>query len=256
LVLETSNQSQGIQSIEKAHEILEIIAQENKPVSITELAAHSGMSKSKLHKYLVSLCRIGFLSKGRDLKYSLGTELMLLGLTAAERTDIRSKSLPYVLELKEKLNETSALAIWGESGPFFLLWQESNRTVNIGIKVGSRVALTQSATGLIFAAFLPEEKTNELLRRESEDNGKNPSEMVPVLNKVRKQGYATAHGDLILGIAAVAAPVYSQTNELVACLTVVGILGTMSVEDDSPIVRATCQSARQLSYELGHANSR
>ena len=52
--------------------------------------------------------------------------------------------------VKEILNETAALAVWGQNGPFFVSWEESNGPMNIGIKVGSQVSVTQSAAGLVF----------------------------------------------------------------------------------------------------------
>src|SRR6476660_4668730 len=127
--------SQGIQSIEAGIHILKKVAEAGKPLSITEISILCDTSKSKLHRYLTSFIRTGILEKNQDAKYFLGTELIMLGLKASQTLNITDMVAPYLVDIKDSLNETAALAIWGESGPFFVSWEEANGPVNIGIKV-------------------------------------------------------------------------------------------------------------------------
>ncbi|MCL6632277.1 MAG: IclR family transcriptional regulator [Alicyclobacillus herbarius] len=248
---EAKKQPQGIQSVEQAYHILKIISKSNKPLSMMELAQQCGMSKTRLHKYLVSLTRIGFLSKHRDFKYSLGNELILLGLVAAEQKDIRELAKPYIDELHATFNQTFALAIWGESGPFFILWQDSDRTVNIGIRAGSQVSLTHSAAGLIFSAFMDSEETQCLIDQEIQRHQLDPSVLQQRLVRVRKQGYASVDGELIPGIAAISVPVLNRLGLLEGALTVVGTQPDIQPKSDSRLLLALQDAAERLSKDLG-----
>ena len=165
-MIEEETKSQGIQSIEVGMHILKKIAEAGKPLSITEIAILCETSKSKLHRYLTSFIRTGMLEKSPDAKYILGTEIIRLGLKASQKLNITEIAAPHLMYLKETLNETAALAVWGQNGPFFVSWEESNGPVNIGIKVGSQVSVTQSAAGLIFAAFLPHKVTEKRVNQE------------------------------------------------------------------------------------------
>ena len=70
------------------------------------------------------------------------------------------------------------MAIWvEEEGPLFIEWKESKKPINVNVRAGSLVHLTTTATGHIFTAFLPEEKTRNIIQKEIEDNQIEPSEL-------------------------------------------------------------------------------
>ena len=86
----------GIQSVEIGIDILKTIGHAQKPLSISEIAERCDMSKSRLHRYLTSLYRTGFLSRDTELRYSIGPELMSLGLLASSRWTIRDVARPEI----------------------------------------------------------------------------------------------------------------------------------------------------------------
>ncbi len=244
--------SNGIQSLELGLDILKKIADQNKSLTITEISKLTGMSKSKLHRYLTSFCKCGMLEKHEDLRYSLGSELVLLGLKASEQLDVKELSASHLLHLKETLNETVALAVWGAHGPFFLRWEESDNVVNIGIRAGSQVSIVTSAPGRLFAAFLPEEKTKDLVRLELEKKGMDEKAFYEDIRKIRQTGAAVSEGLLIPGISAISCPVFGQNGEIAAAITVVGLSGALDVGADSETVKRVKEQCVLLSGSLGY----
>ncbi|GAB7386947.1 IclR family transcriptional regulator [Bacillaceae bacterium] len=249
--MEQEIKGHGIQSLELGIEILKKIAQAGKPLTITEIANLCGMSKSKLHRYLTSFCRTGFLVKSPELRYSLGTELILLGLKASESIDVKEKAAPYLSKLREILNETVALSLWGENGPFFIRWEESNRAINIGIKVGTQVSVLKSTAGKVFVAFLPEDRTERLVKKEIEKYDIDPEDLQKELAQVREEGYSITEGTLIPGISAISCPVFGQDGEIVAVITVVGLVGVLDISEKSPVIRLLKEQCLALSREMG-----
>lgn len=200
--------------------------------------------KSQLYRYLVSLCRSGFLEKGKDLRYTLGDELISIGILAMKKADIQIKAQPYIEKLNEKLDETIALSIWIKNrGPMFISWKESKKPININIRDGSVVPLTTSATGNIFAAFYPEEKTKSFIDRELAKNGMSPEAFKSLISTVKDNGYA--YTDTYLpGITAISAPIFGENRELSAALTVIGISGVMDIPN---ITKELLKTAEELS---------
>lgn len=233
-------------------QVLQCLADSESPLTGTELAQRLQLSKSRLHKYLVSLGRTGMIARGPDLRYRLGIELVRMGARALEQRDLRRKADPHLDALRDQFNETVALAVWGEHGPFFLLWQESMRTINVGIRAGSRVNLASSATGRIFAAFLTDEQVAPFLDRDLAQSGIDPDEYQVVRAEVRARGWAAVQGDLIAGIAALAAPVFGIRGHLEGVLTVVGVQAALQVDADTPLCQAVRERARALSLDLGY----
>ncbi|MCL6632458.1 MAG: IclR family transcriptional regulator [Alicyclobacillus herbarius] len=241
----------GIQSVEIAIDILKQIGAADRPLSITEISDLCGMSKSHLHRYLTSLYRTGFLTRDEDLRYSIGPELMSLGMLASSRWDIRRLAKPALLRLRERINETVALSVWTERGPYFLHWEESTRAVNIGIRIGSQVSAVKSAGGKVFLAYLPPAQTEAVRNRELAEYGMDAEAFDAELVEVRRLGYATTVESLLPGILAVACPVFGQGGDVVAAMTVVGILGVLDGSETSPVVRALKAECQRLSRELG-----
>lgn len=248
------SKSKGIQSIEVGMEILKKIAEADKPLSISELAIICGTSKSKLHRYLVSFIKTGILEKGPDAKYTLGAELIRLGLKASQKLKITEIAAPYLIELKERLNETAALAIWGENGPFFANWEQSNYPVNIGIKVATQIRLTTSATGMVFSAYLPEDMTGKLIEKELQENPEAEENFRNGVEFARKNHYACVSGTHLPEINGISAPIFDFSNQLVAALTVVGLESTLDISENSEAVRLLTEKARLISKYLGWQN--
>ncbi|KQX45394.1 MULTISPECIES: IclR family transcriptional regulator [unclassified Paenibacillus] len=246
----TESKGHGIQSVELGLGILKKISEERKPLTATEISILCDISKSKLHKYLTSFTRAGFLQKNQDLKYSLGTELILLGLKASEKLDIQDICLPYITKLREALNETVALAIWGESGPFFVRWEQSNRAVNLGIKAGSRVSVTESAPGRLFSAYLPKDKTQSLILSELKTD-QIQDLLLKELEEVKRKGFALTSGTLVAGITAVSCPVLDLNGSILAALTVVFMNDVLDTSEHSDFIMKLKQTALELSQALG-----
>jgi DNA-binding IclR family transcriptional regulator len=243
--------SQGIQSIEVGIDILKKIAGAGKPLSITEIAVLCDTSKSKLHRYLTSFIKTGILEKSQDAKYTLGTELILLGLKASQKLSIQDIAAPHLMDIKEILNETAALAIWGENGPFFVRWEENNRPINIGIKSGSQVSLTTSATGRVFAAFLPDKKTENKIIQELESFSITQEQFQKIIQITKSDGYSYVNSTYLPGISAIACPIFDSSSNLVAALTVVGLESTLDTSDTSKAIELLKEKAILLSKLLG-----
>lgn len=247
-----SNHIKGIQSIETGFTILKEVVKSEEPITITKLASLCDMPKSQLYRYLVSLCRIGFLQKGEDLRYSLGNELVAIGLHALKKIDIQTKALPYIKRLNQTLDETVALAVWiNHEGPTFISWEESKKPININVRVGSIVPLTNNATGNIFAAFLSESQTEELIREELMKNYEDESTFKKLIGEARVNGYATTTSYLP-GISAISAPVFDQQSHLVAAITVIGLTGNMDISKDSKLTKELLNTAGELSRDIGY----
>ena len=245
-------EKKGIQSIELGFSILKEVSRADKPLTITELSKLCNLPKSQLYRYLISLCKVGALEKDQDLRYSLGKEMLTMGVFALQKTDITVKAFPYIKKLNDLLNETVALAIWvEEEGPLIVEWEESKKPINLNIRPGTLVELTTTATGRIFAAFLPEDKTRNIIQKELEANLIDPSKLESIIDFVKMEKYAFT-SEYLSGISAIAAPIFDYKKDLIASLYIVGVTEALDISKDSPTLRELLKMARQLSEQLGY----
>jgi len=96
------------------------------------------------------------------------------------------------------------------------------------MRIGAVLPMLRTATGLAFAAFLPRQFDEPLIKREldSDDNIQLFVRDLPAVKRllveVRKQGYAFNEGHLMSGVSAVAFPLIDRTATLVAVIAVMG----------------------------------
>ncbi|RFU70522.1 transcriptional regulator [Peribacillus saganii] len=93
--------AQGIQSLELGLSILKKIGKAEKPLSITEISDLCDISNSKLHRYLTSFCRTGFLKRDSSLQYSIGSDLITIGVNASKRYNIKDLAKPALIKLRD-----------------------------------------------------------------------------------------------------------------------------------------------------------
>ncbi|MEH7123521.1 IclR family transcriptional regulator [Bacillus sp. JJ1773] len=241
---------QGIQSLELGIEILKKIGEANNPLSITEISDLCDMSKSKLHRYLTSLCRTGFLQRDSSLLYTIGTDLIMIGHNASKRFDIKEMAKPTLIKLRDTLNETVFLSVWGGNAPFPIDLEESRRPINIGIKVGYKTSNILTTSGRLFAAFLPEKLTTNNILKELNEHEIDPELFKKEISEVRKTSCSITKESLIPGIVAVGCPVFGEDKKIVATISIVGIAGVLDLSSNSEVISLLKKECMQLSKSL------
>jgi DNA-binding IclR family transcriptional regulator len=240
----------GIQSLELGINILKKIGAADKPQSISEIADLCEISKSKLHRYLTSFCRTGFLKRDSSLHYSIGPDLITIGINASKSFNIKELAKPTLIRLRNSLNETIFLSIWGGNGPYPIDILQSKRIINIGIKVGYQTSNVLTTSGRLFATFLPELVTKEIIHKEIIEHQLDPEEFKNEISEVKKNGYSITRESLIPGIVAVGCPVFGKQNKIIATISVVGILGVLDLSSNSELITLLKKECLEISQSL------
>lgn len=276
----TVDARQGIQSVEVAGPLLLALTKASGPLTLSALAKAAGMPAAKAHRYLVSLIRIGLVEQAPATgMYDLGALALELGLVSLGRLDAVRLADEAMASLRDATGETVALAIWGSFGPTYIRLLPSRRPVTVNLQIGSVMPLTYTATGLCFAAFLPESETAGFVQAELAQNRRDKldaphtlKELAPLIEETRRHGFARMIGRLdpaaarmtgaagttraaerlLAGFNAFSAPVYDHEGRMRFALIVVGSAAHIDEAWDGPIASATQAHARKLSLRLGY----
>ncbi|MGE7225476.1 IclR family transcriptional regulator [Paenibacillus sp. PDC88] len=241
-------EAQGIQSVEIGYRILKEIASSEEAPSISELALRCEMSPSKLHYYLVSFCKIGFLNKSDDGKYSLGLNLAILGLQASGKLDMNKIIEPRLTELSSSVGELTAFAVWADDyGPYWTMQKNTEKPIQIVVS-GAPLKMITSSTGRLFAAFYDPVRTRPFIEKGLAESGLDESEFAKQLDEIRERGYSVA--SYIPGYTGISVPVFHRNHAMAGAITVIGITGLLDVSPNSPVIREVLRKAKQVSYEL------
>jgi DNA-binding IclR family transcriptional regulator len=252
----------GIQSIEVGFRLLEVLTSEPRAMMLRDLAQRAGMSPAKAHRYLVSFLRLGVVAQDPvSGRYELGGFALQLGLARLARVDGVKLARIALAELRDALDITVGIAVWGNQGPTVVHWMESSHPAKASLKLGDVMPMLSSATGLLFAAYLPRSKTAPMIERELGSaqhyswgsTPRNAEALEAALAEVREHGAARVEGMLLPTIHAFCTPVFDASGELALGLIALGHEGAFESAWGGVVDTTLRECARKLSYELGYS---
>ncbi len=244
----------GVQSVEIAARILDIMARSQSPLPLKAITEQSGLHRAKVHRYLVSLTRTGLVSQNKKTGYySIGPQAVIVGLAGMRLIDPIRLAQESLYRLRDATNETACLMVWGNMGPTVVAIEESTRPITTNLRIGSVVPLTISATGRVFLAYLPRETTREFVERERAAMSNVPDDkaLEKIIGQVQENRLAAIKGTMLPGVNALAAPVFDYNGKL---SSVIGLVGRKESFDPSSKGRAAeviAEVAMEISRDLG-----
>ena len=241
----------GIQSIEVGGRLLLALAGSGRPLPLKDLAQAADMTPAKAHPYLVSFGKLGLITQdGASGRYGLGPLAMQLGLISLQQYDPVRLATARLPELARGLGHMVAIAVWGNQGPTIVRTEEPPAPVHVNMRHGTVMSVRGTASGRLFAAFLPAERVQPALAADPV-SAKVAAAFDREVAQVRRTGVAHAVDSALPGISALAAPVFDAAGQMVLSLTVIGPGAMLDTHDDGPAAKALREVAVELTAQLG-----
>lgn len=214
----------GVQSVDRALNILEVLSHSGTPLGVTEIAQATGLPQGTAHRILQSLQHRGYVRHEVGRKYVLGSASFRLGDAAQRSIGVRAR--PYLAQLVEMTGETANLAVLEGDHVVYISQVSSPHMLRMFAEVGRRVLPHSTAVGKAMLASMSPEYVTALLRRtglprRNERTITTIEGFLAELAWVRERGYAVDDGEEDLSIRCLAVPV-TDGNAAVAAMSVSG----------------------------------
>ncbi|RKP47696.1 IclR family transcriptional regulator [Pararobbsia silviterrae] len=251
-----TNSKQRVQSAETGAEVLKALAKLGPSASLSRISEYTDMAAAKVHRYLQAMIASGLAAQDKQTgRYQLGPEAVTIGLAALANIDVVGNVSDMLPELRDEIHHTCFLAVWGNHGPTIVRVVENVGQVTILTRVGAIMPLLTSATGLLFAAFLPPSERDPIARTEPQalqDQLHDPkSELSMRLERIRLDRRSAIQGLMVPGIGAMAVPIFDARMDVAAVVTVMGPEAVFDVSPDGPIATSLSNFGRAASVRLG-----
>jgi DNA-binding IclR family transcriptional regulator len=167
-----------------------------------------------------------------------------------------------IAELVLRIDQTVALSVWGNHGATVVRIDEGTGAVHVNMRVGSIMSLLGTATGRVFAAFLPP-KMIETFIESGVDRASVGDEAVRQMTRnqidkavaeVREKGLARAVEKPIPGVNAFSAPVFDHSGSIALVITAIGPSHTFDADWNGPIAEELRKCAASVSMRLGFSS--
>jgi IclR family pca regulon transcriptional regulator len=251
------------QSIERGLAILSSFKPHRPLMGVTELAREVGLGRSTTHRYVSTLCTLGYLEQDPpSRKYRLGPKVIDLGFSAINSMELRTISQPYLQRLSDETGYTANMAILDDTDIIYIERCRSSKKrpseVELDLHVGSRLPAYCTSMGKVLLAYLAEEDRDDRLdrsplKRHGPKTVTDRSVLIEELDRVRETGLAVNDEEIGFGIRAIAVPVRGRSGNVVASVGF-GVHNSWARTEDlvselTPILHST---AAQISARVGY----
>lgn len=207
----TARDASGVQSVERALDVLEVLARSGREKGISELGQATGLPYATIHRLAATLVARGYVRQDpRSRKYVLGARLVKLGTSAGRLLGTWVR--PYLQELVELTGETANVAVLEDGFVVYVDQVPSRRMVRMFTEVGSRVPSHCNAVGKVLLAHQPRPVVERILERNglpavTANTITDVERLLTELDRVREQGYAVDMEEQEEGVCCVAVPI-------------------------------------------------
>lgn len=225
------------QSLDRVFDIIELLADRNAAMAVTDVAQELGMPASGAHRILALMHARGLVEQDAATRgYRLSLKFASLGLRLLSGSSFHAVVQPVLDRYADATGELIRLAVEVEEGK--LAWianaQGSRAQLRVDPMAGHQAVPHLTAAGKAWLAYQTEDVTTRVLaqlRAQPAAVGGSPRKAVRItglqrdLAACRADGYAVTMDDIEPGLSAVAAPVRVTTGLAPRAVAAVSIAG-------------------------------
>jgi DNA-binding IclR family transcriptional regulator len=222
---------------------------ESPELGVSDLARRLDLDKATVHRLLRSLLADGIIEQNPATKrYRLGLAILDLAAARLQSLDFIAAAVPEIRALRDQTDETVALHVPDQTDVVCVEFIESPQRVSVSFFLGERSPLHVVSAGLVCLAELERVQRDRVARAAIAAYPDFPraidADFHAGLDRVRKQGFATADETYQAGIRGIAVPVRDAAGQVMCTLSIV-----------APTQRKSLQALRKLLPDM-HAVAR
>lgn len=248
-----------IQAVDHALDLLEQFHDDVDELGVTELSKRLKLHKNNVFRLLATLESRAYIEQNKVTEnYRLGLKTLELGQTFIKQMGLLRQSRPVLESLVKECNETTYVAILKEFHIVYLDAVETDLTVRVVPRVGSRLPAYCTAAGKIQLAYMTDEELDNYipgkeLKRYTPNTITDKGELKKHLATVAEQGYAVDNEELDAGVRCVSAPIRDYTRRIIGAVSISG--PSMRFPDeriDKELIPMVKKAAEEISTKLGY----
>ncbi len=244
----------GVQSIDRAFDLLELLAGAGGQLSISHLASQSRLPMTTIHRVLRTLAARGYVRQELSKVYTLGPRLIHLGGTASRLLGAWSR--PYLDRLVEATGESASLTVLDADEVVYVAQVPSPHYLRMFTEVGRRAPAYCTAAGKALLGQLDDTRVRAALARtgtpaHTPRTITEPDAVLDHIRLVRAQGYAVDDGEHAVGVRCIAVPVSGGPR--IMALSISGPEGRLFLSDVGRYISVMQTVATELVTALNRA---
>ena len=241
----SGQQEEGVQSVVLALKLVEFLTAAGKPMGVTAIAQALGTTKSRIYRHLQTMVHHHYLLQEPELeRYMIGPRLVALGRGMSGNLNLAAIAAPILHELRDSLGHSCVVAQIADDGMLV-----------IEVKFGSVLKFHTSAQGKVALAFGPPALRQRVLSQRLEmltpHTMVSPMVLQNELNLIEAQGWGTAPNEALIGLNALAAPIFMAGGRCVGTIAIVDSIQFIETVPSEDQISRIMDAAARISALMG-----
>ncbi len=248
-----------VQSFDRAVAILDTFTAERSEMGVSEIAHLTGLSRSTVHRLLVSLQHHELVQQLPNSKnYALGPHVLRLAQVAFAKVNLQYTARPIMTWLRDRCDETVGLhVLQGDTARIVLDQVESGQPLRrTYTDIGQPIPIHQGSPGKVLLAHHPLEVQEKILAGRLDAATPrtitDPNKLRTELRNVLKKGYALSFEERVPEISTISVPVRNHTGTVIAALSVTGPSSRLNRKRLVEFFPLAAEAAKKISTNLGY----
>jgi IclR family transcriptional regulator, acetate operon repressor len=249
-----------IQSVERALDILELLADGDDEMLLNEVASKAGLNTSTCHHLLATLVKRGFAGQSRRTRgYFLGPRVTDLSDSRLKKFDLLEIAMPEVRRLNDATRESVRLSVMQGVTLVTLARLDSKLPVRVGTDGAMEAdAAHATATGKAILAWLPEAEIARViahggLKQFTDRTIPTIADLMENLRLVRRNGFSLDDEEFQAGVVCVGAAIRETSGAVVGAISVSMPQMRADGEHMAAVRQQIMETASFISARLGGA---
>lgn len=241
----------------RAFRIIEIMAQTEQPLSLTDIVERIDLPKQTVHRLLKQLEGASLVTRtASGRRYECSSRVRRMAVSMLMTTGPAAARRAILQELVQVVQETCNLSMSTGDDIVYLDRVEVNWPQRFVLNAGSRVPFHCTASGKLFLSFLPKQQRERLieqlpLRGSTTQTITDIDDLRAELIEIRKNRYSINEGEFIQGMVAIAVPVMLNTRRMCAAIAIQASserISTQQLINHLPLLREAAEKTA-LTFE-------
>lgn len=213
-----------VPALEKAHQVLELIAAEPHQLKLIDLSKRLDINKSSMFSLLHTMEELRWAVRDKGDTYALGSFFGPIGSAYIRQYDLIAEFHREAAITKNRIGETIQLAKLEGNQVLYLAKEEAPSPVRLASDPGMKLPAHGTALGKAMLATMTDEEVRGLYSEESISTTtpytiQTRTALMEQLASVREAGYALDLQEAVIGFSCVAAAIYGASGDVVGAVS-------------------------------------
>lgn len=210
-------------AIEKAFEIIELLADHPEGALVSEMASKLGRSVGELFRIVIVMERLGYLRKStRTDRYTVAYKMLEVAFRATPAQDLVRAAQPEMENLAIQAGQSCHLVVANDGHGLVIAREQQPGPRGFSLAIGARIDIVKSCSGQVILAYSSASRADRLIAQAQEE------EQVVVdrawlagrMDAIRVQGHDSRRSPVTHGVTDISFPIFGFDGQVAAALTI------------------------------------